>query len=90
MTEKNKFINYCLFYFGGEMLCKRLIEINLHFCHLLCLGLFYKILKTEQNSENYKFWSIEKDISRSYHYLLVFTSVHNIIFVILKQWKLYN
>lgn len=54
MTEKNKVINYCLFYFGGEMLCKRLIEINLHFCHLLCLGLFYKILKTEQNSENYK------------------------------------
>lgn len=56
MTEKNKVINYCLFYFGGgEMLCKRLIEINLHFCRLLCLGLFYKILKTEQNSENYKF-----------------------------------
>lgn len=56
MTEKNKVINYCLFYFGGGggMLCKRLIEINLHFCHLLCLGLFYKILKTEQNSENYK------------------------------------
>lgn len=42
-------------FWGGEMLCKRLIEINLHFCHLLCLGLFYITLKTEQNSENYKF-----------------------------------
>lgn len=36
----------------------------------LFIGLFYKILKTEQNSENYKFWSIEKDISRSYHYFI--------------------
>lgn len=57
-------------FLGGGMLCKRLIEINLHFCHLLCLGLFYKIFKTEQHSENYKFWSIEKDISRSYHYFI--------------------
>lgn len=31
------------------------IEMNLNYCHLLCLGLFYITLKTEQNSENYKF-----------------------------------
>lgn len=31
------------------------IEMNLNYCHLLCLGLFYITLKTEQISENYKF-----------------------------------
>lgn len=71
MIEKNKVINYCLFYFGGEMLCKRLIEINLYFCYFFCLGLFYKILKIELNFENYKFWSIEKDILRFYYYFII-------------------
>lgn len=71
MTEKNMFINFYLFYFCGKYdMQETVIEMNLNYCHLLCLGLFYITLKTEQNSENYKFWSIEKDISRSYHYFI--------------------
>lgn len=49
MTEKNMFINFYLFYFCGKYdMQETVIEMNLNYCHLLCLGLFY----TGYNIEN--------------------------------------